>query len=273
MKNIRIIFGSIALFTIVLLVSFYFGGYESISSIVGQDKMNSPSIMSTSVSYSVASIKESIPKNINSTSLLNLHNGYDSEMDAGCKLPNLDPWDPSVLPFIEKDYNPMKGCEPIAEIRTALEDGVLMQAPSDDDFLCWYRCILPDTDWEVKMEKWQFLNISAVPNCEFVETHCTTLGTSGNITYKRLHHQIIPLPDLKVDNNNNIRKPMQPSVFVLGFDSVSRSSGIRSLPETFQVLSYMYRVFDFRGLNKVGKNTLPNVHAFLNGEYFIPYFK
>uniref|UniRef100_A0A914WJN5 Sulfatase N-terminal domain-containing protein n=1 Tax=Plectus sambesii TaxID=2011161 RepID=A0A914WJN5_9BILA len=78
-----------------------------------------------------------------------------------------------------------------------------------------------------------------------------------------MHFQIVPSPNISV--NQNTGEPFRPSVFILLFDSVSRSSGIRSIPKTINILKENYGAFDFRGLNKVGSNSLPNGYAFLTG--------
>uniref|UniRef100_A0A914W0K0 Sulfatase N-terminal domain-containing protein n=1 Tax=Plectus sambesii TaxID=2011161 RepID=A0A914W0K0_9BILA len=83
-----------------------------------------------------------------------------------------------------------------------------------------------------------------------------------------MHTQIIPqkltpVPGLSSDA---IQLSLyRPSVMIIVIDSASSSSFLRSMPRTLQVLTDLYGVTVFRGLNKVADNSAPNAHAFLNG--------
>ncbi|KAL1475128.1 hypothetical protein MTO96_037515 [Rhipicephalus appendiculatus] len=56
-----------------------------------------------------------------------------------------------------------------------------------------------------------------------------------------------------------------PSVLVFGLDSISRLSMMRLLPKTYTFLTDVLGSVVFRGMNKVGDNTFPNLVALLTG--------
>lgn len=62
-------------------------------------------------------------------------------------------------------------------------------------------------------------------------------------------------------------KPKQapPNVLIFGLDSVSRLSMMRFLPKTYDYLISQLNAVVFRGMNKVGDNTFPNLLALLTG--------
>lgn len=57
----------------------------------------------------------------------------------------------------------------------------------------------------------------------------------------------------------------RPSVLVFGLDSISRLSMMRLLPKTYAFLTDVLGSVVFRGMNKVGDNTFPNLVALLTG--------
>lgn len=61
--------------------------------------------------------------------------------------------------------------------------------------------------------------------------------------------------------------PDQLSVLVLGVDSASRLNSQRHLKETRRVLQELGAV-EFKGYNRVGQNTFPNMFAFLRGQSY-----
>lgn len=57
----------------------------------------------------------------------------------------------------------------------------------------------------------------------------------------------------------------RPSILVFGLDSISRLSMMRLLPKTYTFLTDVLGSVVFRGMNKVGDNTFPNLVALLTG--------
>ncbi|CAN7942821.1 unnamed protein product, partial [Ixodes hexagonus] len=61
------------------------------------------------------------------------------------------------------------------------------------------------------------------------------------------------------------RRKVLPNVLIFGLDSVSRLSMMRLLPKTYEFLVNKLGAVVFRGMNKVGDNTYPNLVALLTG--------
>ncbi|XP_077490294.1 uncharacterized protein LOC144101131 [Amblyomma americanum] len=63
-----------------------------------------------------------------------------------------------------------------------------------------------------------------------------------------------------------MRSKQLPNVLIFGLDSVSRLSMMRFLPKTYNYLVTQLNAVVFRGMNKVGDNTFPNLLALLTGQ-------
>lgn len=61
------------------------------------------------------------------------------------------------------------------------------------------------------------------------------------------------------------QRKVLPNVLIFGLDSVSRLSMMRLLPKTYEFLVNKLGAVVFRGMNKVGDNTFPNLVALLTG--------
>ncbi|WAR15487.1 hypothetical protein MAR_005592, partial [Mya arenaria] len=92
------------------------------------------------------------------------------------------------------------------------------------------------------------------------------------IIYENLFSNISPTSvhrDFPVEEES----PQHLSVILFGIDSASRSSAIRRLPKTMDLLRDM-RAYDFKGHTKVGENTFPNMIPLLTGlnvsELYLP---
>lgn len=65
--------------------------------------------------------------------------------------------------------------------------------------------------------------------------------------------------------SRGVPKQAPPNVLIFGLDSVSRLSMMRFLPKTYDYLVSQLNAVVFRGMNKVGDNTFPNLLALLTG--------
>lgn len=84
--------------------------------------------------------------------------------------------------------------------------------------------------------------------------------------YSNIHAVIQPLRQdaNKLPQEFQAQPPM-PNVLVFGLDSVSRLSMMRLLPKSYEFLVNQLGAVVFRGMNKVGDNTFPNLVALLTG--------
>ncbi|RXG53563.1 hypothetical protein Avbf_09195 [Armadillidium vulgare] len=62
------------------------------------------------------------------------------------------------------------------------------------------------------------------------------------------------------------------SVIIFGTDSVSRLNFIRTQPKTYQYLTKELKAIEYKGYNKIGDNTFPNIIALLTGNLWTDEF-
>ncbi|KAG9510402.1 Neurabin-1, partial [Fragariocoptes setiger] len=201
-----------------------------------------------------------------------------------CHIPALDPWDTSIgdrFDDLEREIKCAKGNGTdisLTLVRDNLlylnEDAMTRHNKNLSD-CCYVKVTRLDGDDDLK-----------------IDTHCVPI-TGGGIpvphkwikvrcdqeNYTSVHSFIAPL-----DNEYHIDKLMQnhvdmesySNVLIVGLDTVSRSNSIRQLNRTLAVIKRIFgnnsstdnnddAWLDFRGYNKVGENTFPNIIPLLTG--------
>uniref|UniRef100_A0A915PQ34 Uncharacterized protein n=1 Tax=Setaria digitata TaxID=48799 RepID=A0A915PQ34_9BILA len=178
---------------------------------------------------------------------------------AICILPEINPWDPEVLPFLAPDWNPMKKCIAMTKMHTELKNGWLRQLINSTS-KCFYRCLYADGENKYAAGDWYSMKIneSYQEECDFIETYCSS---AFRTTYRYIHSQVLK-PEKKFFQREDI---LHPSVFMLVLDSVSSSSGMRSAPKTLQILRQYFDAVPFYYHNKVGANSRPNAFGMFAG--------
>ncbi|XP_065310750.1 uncharacterized protein [Dermacentor albipictus] len=200
---------------------------------------------------------------------------------AGCQVPQFDPFDPSVKPYVRRHLEGGGWCQgkpnflSIRKGYTAiLEEKLEEHGVRPEDLLCFYQ--------EIKRNQTAANpeNVTAYGNRqpllfdkplqeEFVSVECST-RQSPNQTF---HSQFLLNPIIKKDVEERCEKANSTvlhklSVLVLGLDSVSYLNLNRHLPRTAQFLREKLGAFELRGYNKIGDNSYPNQHALLTGLKF-----
>ncbi|GFT36793.1 uncharacterized protein NPIL_471631 [Nephila pilipes] len=103
-------------------------------------------------------------------------------------------------------------------------------------------------------------NGSSLPfDHEVFQARCKNFA--GLPVYDKLHFRIrnIPQSEKKI-----LKNPV--NVLIFGLDSMSRLGFMRLLPHTYQYLTDTLQMTVFRGMNKIGDNTYPNLVALLTGK-------
>uniref|UniRef100_A0A5S6R4L0 Sulfatase N-terminal domain-containing protein n=1 Tax=Trichuris muris TaxID=70415 RepID=A0A5S6R4L0_TRIMR len=188
-----------------------------------------------------------------------------------CKAPQVDPWDPLVLPYYKK--LPPLSCKRLQPELTYVDSSgrllvnwTEMKEAGLDNLKCQYRCIEHNGitgDLGDNFSEWTALpEAGETLRCEFVETTCQK-GILPVSFYTNFHNHVIRVPQAKLSDEAQ-RQPIGVLLFVI--DSMSRSNFVRCMPKLFDVLSTEYRSTMFRGFNKVGDNSFPNGVAMLTGK-------
>ncbi|GBM30034.1 hypothetical protein AVEN_165603-1 [Araneus ventricosus] len=98
------------------------------------------------------------------------------------------------------------------------------------------------------------------PDREVFQVQCWNFA--GLLVYDKLHSRVrnITQPNQEL---SALKNPI--NVLIFGLDSMSRLGFMRLLPRTYKYLTENLHVTVFRGMNKVGDNTYPNLVALLTG--------
>ncbi|KAF8773884.1 hypothetical protein HNY73_016495 [Argiope bruennichi] len=187
----------------------------------------------------------------------------------GCKIPKLDPWDPSVRDLIEfKDPFVCPGLPAFLESNPAgtitINRSILEMNYNitPEELICYYQPIyrMHEEEESVREVSYMFGNMVklefGVPIKEdFVNVSCNIKGSN----YEQ-HLTLVPLKE-SVEEERNSLVPSNPilNVILIGIDSVSKLNFLRQFPKTHAFLSEKLRPFEMNGYTKVADNTFPNI--------------
>ncbi|KAL3997451.1 hypothetical protein ACH3XW_10975 [Acanthocheilonema viteae] len=176
-----------------------------------------------------------------------------------CRLQQLDPWDPQLIPYLYPDWNPYKTCHISRQMHTELKSNAIRMFDNTTSE-CKYRCLYTNGELDFKTNNWTKMKKSAIyhENCDFIETQCTK---NKRTTFQYIHSQVVKSKEKVFQKEDELH----PSVFILVLDSTSSSSGIRTIMKTNQVLRQLYDATTFYYHNKAGLNSRPNAFAMFSG--------
>uniref|UniRef100_A0AC35F4D2 Uncharacterized protein n=1 Tax=Panagrolaimus sp. PS1159 TaxID=55785 RepID=A0AC35F4D2_9BILA len=187
----------------------------------------------------------------------------------GCQVPQLNPWDPSVLSYYSKPSQ--LRCKQFQENITFItNDGILqINEKFIESVKCRYRYFERNEgidDEKIRYLEWMDFEKSFKMEKEFVEVECSKNGRiSFGKSYRFQWATIIP------KENNLANLPVEneilehPSVIMIGLDSMSKGNFIRQLPETYKELEKM-NFIQMNGHVKVMDNTFGNWLAIMTGK-------
>ncbi|XP_015929461.2 uncharacterized protein [Parasteatoda tepidariorum] len=221
--------------------------------------------------YSLKNIPKSSRKAIKSTK-----NHASIINTPGCRIPKMDPLDPSVLPFIQV-LDPLicSGSplfmtpEPHGIVH--LNESVLQKYYNSTakDLECVYegvrRIVTPEMDRENGIYKTtESQLVFDIPiNEDNIAVKCFFKNNNT-------HEQYMPLTRLKekVEEEKSQLKPSsQLNVILYGIDSVSKLNFLRHFRQTKSFLKDKINIFDMKGYTKVADNTFPNLVPLLTGHF------
>uniref|UniRef100_A0A0K0DDV4 Uncharacterized protein n=1 Tax=Angiostrongylus cantonensis TaxID=6313 RepID=A0A0K0DDV4_ANGCA len=104
-----------------------------------------------------------------------------------CILPNFDPWDEEIIPFMDQNHDPLKECNRSFKPMTKLKDGII-SVETTENVTCYGRCLLRKTERLNKIGRWVKVD-EANFRCDIVESLCT--HGNGSEVYQMVHAQII----------------------------------------------------------------------------------
>ncbi|CAI9729801.1 XP_029643096.1uncharacterized protein LOC115217513 [Octopus vulgaris] len=223
-------------------------------------------------------------RNINEASHMGLehseYTGFLVETD-NCRIPNLDPFEPSVSSYIK--LNGVLRC-PDKPVLTYQEDNFIrinrtaIQHYNLRDFKkCKYQAIVrPKDKSDFKFEYVQtgiWFSSDTRSKHEFVRVMC--YSESGGLMYSNFHSFIIRDQNLVKRRTKYFRKYQKRNpnvkekfnVLMIGVDSVSRLNFIRQMKNTRKYILERLGAYELAGYNKVADNTFVNVVPLTTGRY------
>ncbi|KAK5646629.1 hypothetical protein RI129_005093 [Pyrocoelia pectoralis] len=191
----------------------------------------------------------------------------------GCRIPYMDPFDPSIRQYIikEKQFTCNNNTPPLMDSNLTsvyLKHNSLAAYNITDLTLlkCCYSVFhrkdpsSNQADNQIAYNKCVYFNESTIITDEFVRVSCTF---NKSEVYKDFF-SFVPLKPEVAKFSVLQAPPEKLNVLIIGLDSVSRVNFHRQMPKTLKVLQKMGAI-EFLGYNKVADNTLPNLGAILTG--------
>ncbi|GIY09410.1 uncharacterized protein CEXT_262371 [Caerostris extrusa] len=168
-----------------------------------------------------------------------------------CKIPKLDPWDPSL-----------KGL--LLHLDALVCPGPpLFMRPKPGGSISLNETVLKE---HYNMEPDELLEFGVPLNEDYIGVGCKIQNKS--------FEQFFPLVRLKndIEETKNKLNPPSPrlNVILMGIDSVSKLNYLRHFPNTREFLKKL-SPFEMHGYTKVGDNTFPNLVPLLTG-HFVDYY-
>ncbi|XP_060071100.1 uncharacterized protein LOC132551013 [Ylistrum balloti] len=190
------------------------------------------------------------------------------DIHSQCILPNIDINDPTINQFYSWHPQPLE-CDSTPSLTYVDMSGVLRfnesvyNSSRNAKLNCVYSIISRITDFKIHFEnEIPFSEPVDVPADYFV-VRCR--NPSGKIKYENLHQKIDrKTHEKKTEFKDETEEDL--NVIMFGIDSVSRLGAIRKLPKTVKYLTETLGGYVFKGYNKVGDNTFPNLIALLCGK-------
>ncbi|KAJ1347129.1 hypothetical protein KIN20_002101 [Parelaphostrongylus tenuis] len=219
------------------------------------------------VSYVFFNNANTKPHSNSAEEFIDIHHDNDAVGDWAfgdvfdtCPFELPDPWDLSILKYVDVKYGFLKDCTPNITLHpiTELKNAAVVVKEDHKGFSCEARCInyvddknYEATDWK-SIEKNQF-------NCDFVETNCKSNTTTNRFIHTQISEQTS-------STKTNLTFLENPDVHLIVIDSVASSQIIRALPRTINFLLHGMDAIEFRKFNKVGSNSRPNAFVTLLGK-------
>lgn len=187
-----------------------------------------------------------------------------------CHILNLNPFDPSILQFVQKTeriecsaYPPLTTVtyEPSTEKHILnINYSATPYYTNSSQIQCCVKRMSEDI-MRIIFGPCQIFRSDFVMDraSQFVFVFC--LDDEERIIYQNMHAVTIKVKTFTADKKKD---PNKLNVLLIGFDSMSRLNFYRTMPKTASHL-HTHGWTEMKGYNKIADNTLPNMMAFLTG--------
>ncbi|XP_060527044.1 uncharacterized protein LOC132702447 [Cylas formicarius] len=180
-----------------------------------------------------------------------------------CKIPDLDPYNRDVAPFVKSE--PFLECSALPLLTYIEKTGDSVKLKVNRSVIafytlrkisCCYSIILRRGDVNVTHSKCRSFRYETEITEPYIRVTCSNFY---GVVYRNVHAAVIPtkLPE------HRIKTRKRPSMILMGIDSMSKLNLARAMPKTREHLETNY--VNLKGYNKIGDNTYPNLIAVLTG--------
>ncbi|KAJ9592750.1 hypothetical protein L9F63_015588 [Diploptera punctata] len=200
----------------------------------------------------------------------------------GCRIPDLDPFDPIVREFIKKEKQlncnknlPLVVNANLTSLFILKSSFDYLNITDEEELDCCYQPFWRSTEY--KNNDMMDNKITFSKNCssfksdvriedEFVKVICKI---NNEVVYKNYYafiptKQKVEIRCEEAKQNISSRTKDRLSILVVGLDAVSRINFHRQMPKTEKILQKMDAI-ELLGYNKVADNTFPNLVPVLSG--------
>ncbi|KAK3597999.1 hypothetical protein CHS0354_042352 [Potamilus streckersoni] len=193
---------------------------------------------------------------------------YGNVSQQFCRIPELNPWDPSISTYIKQTKSACPDAPPLMSV----DDQGFLQFNETSarhfgikaaDLHCTYAIVQRNGDNDVTFEEKERIELPFFVPGRVFRVQCK--NKTEIVVYDFVHMNVEysePLTDEIVAPEDN----QTYSFFFVGIDSASRSHVLRNLPLTYAYLRDELHMHDFKGFMKVGINTFPNLCPLLTGK-------
>ncbi|XP_025016840.1 uncharacterized protein LOC107363232 isoform X3 [Tetranychus urticae] len=190
---------------------------------------------------------------------------HGNSSNPGCILPEIDSFDPAILPYIHNVSLHCKQSPQLTVINS--DDRLVIQIPDNthESVDCYYSWVYrAKSDGAVS-----YGPVNVIPStggvqfdsdANVVNTSCVSQKTK-QVIYRNVHFHV---PTFK--QKPSINYQTNPSVIILVIESLSRLSFQRFLPSVDQALQDIGNFQHLSSLNRVEENSFPNSMALLAGK-------
>ncbi|XP_043683469.1 uncharacterized protein LOC122636375 [Vespula pensylvanica] len=194
---------------------------------------------------------------------------------SGCRIPAIEPFDRSIMRFIQKEkpivckagtIPPLTESNNFLVYINPLSRMLYYNRSTDIVNCCWSAFERQENNDNVNVynKECYFFNKESQVTAEFVRVQC---WRGDDIIYKD-YHAFVPRKADVEERCENVKKtsPVENrlSILVIGLDSVSRLNFRRSMPKTVKVLEDL-EAAEMLGYTKIADNTYPNLVTVLSG--------
>ena len=183
-----------------------------------------------------------------------------------CVIPDPNPYDADVLKFYWHP-KPIKCASENNLVYVDANGYVRLNRSSlsyrSEDIICYYSSVRRIEDDDVLLEGEKVIHFPAYIRSDFFRVVCR--NNQSKIMYDSLlesidHRSVKQTKAIKEESPEHL------SVIIFGIDSTSRLAAERSLSKTMRYIRNELNGYVFKGHNKVGENTFPNIVPLLTGK-------